>query len=291
MHTSPVSRRKAPGYPVLETYKFIPYLSAPTMTMSDAVRCSTQIILENTPMLKVKAVEVDSDNKTIPIISLFETALGDLPLVTSDLMLLTAQDLKLGKIHIEDGKLSTQTNCLIIISSNCIERKLFVESALKCFSDRGGYLVSRESKDFNLKTDLEKCPSELQVVSVIPTVEGEILVLLQQAKNQKDVAGLATVVNITSKDSTISDSYEWLEELKTAVKDTKNVIVVCEKNPKSGIVGLVNCMRKEPDGTKVSCVFVDDNKAPVFSLEAPLYQDQLQLGLAINVYRNVSKYS
>lgn len=255
------------------------------MKTSDAVRCCTQIILENTPMLKVKAVEVDADNKTTPIIPLFETALGDLPLVTSDLMLLTAQELKLGKIHVEDGKLSTQNNCLFIISSDCFERKQFVEVALKCFADRGGYLVSRESESFNLSIAMEKCPNGLQLISIIPTIEGEKIVLLQQAKKRKIVAGLDAVVN-TSK----YDEYEWLDDLKTAVKDSKNVIVVAENNPKSGIVGLVNCIRKEPDGSKVSCVFVDDNRAPVFSLENPLYQEQLKLGLAINVYRNVSYF-
>lgn len=290
MHTSPVARRKPPGYPVLETYKFIPYLKAPVMRTSDAVRCCTQIILENTPTLKVKAVEVDVDNKTTPIIPLFETALGDLPLVTSDLMLLSAQDLKLGKVHVEDGKLSTQNNCLIIISSNCFDRKQFVEGALKCFSERGGYLVSRESKSFNLSIAIEKCPTGFQLISIIPTtIDDEKIVLLQRSKKRTIVAGLDAVVNITTnKDST--ENYEWLDVLKTAVKDSKNVIAVADNNQRSGIVGLVNCIRKEPDGTKVSCVFVDDNRAPAFSLENPLYQEQLKLGLAINIYRNVSSF-
>lgn len=137
MHTNAVARRKAPGYPVLETYKYIPYISPLTMRKSDAIRCQAQIILENVPMLRVKAVEVDHDNTITPVSPLFELALGDLPLVATDLIILTGQDLSLRKIHVEDGKLSTQSNCLLIISQNCFARHDFVEGATKSLHDRG----------------------------------------------------------------------------------------------------------------------------------------------------------
>jgi fatty acid synthase len=42
----------------------------------------------------------------------------------------------------------------------------------------------------------------------------------------------------------------------------------------------------EPDGSSIRCVFIDDPKAPKFSLSDPFYQNQLKLDLAINVYRN-----
>lgn len=288
MHTNTVARRKAPGYPVLETYKYIPYLSAPKMRTSDAVRCITQIVLENTPMLKVKAVEVDLDNSE-PLLPLFELSLGDLPLVTSDLMLLTDQDLSLGKIHVEDGKLSTQTNCLLIISKNCLARPDFVEGAVQSFSERGAYLVSRESLNLSSAEAVQKCPPGFSVITMIPTNDGEQIVLFQRAAIRKIVAGIDAVVNISNvTDTTTADSYAWLTQLKTAVKESKNVIVVAQNNSRSGIVGLINCLRKEPDGTKVSCVFIDDKLAPPFNLELPFYQEQLKLGLAINVLRDVS---
>lgn len=290
MHTSSVGRRKAPGYPVLETYKFLPYLHAPELSKSDAVRVCTQLILENVPILKVKAVEVDLDNNVEPILPLFELALGDLPLVTSDLMLLTAQDLSLGKIHVEDGKLSTQSNCLLIIATKCFDRKEFVEGTIKSYNERGGYLVSRESMDFTPTIAAEKCPYGFQVVSIIPTEGNEKLVLLQRSTNRKLVTTLNTVVNISNpSDSTALDAYEWLPKLKEAAKESKGVIVVAENNSRSGIIGLANCIRKEPEGTKITCVFIDDKSAPPFNLEHPLYQEQLKLGLAINILRNVSE--
>lgn len=285
MHTSPVGRRKAPGYPVLETYKFLPYLDPPTLSTSDAVRCCTQLALENSPILKVKAVEVDIDNNCTPLLPLFELSLGDLPLVTADLMLLSAQELELGKIHVEDGKLSTQSNCTFVIASNCSQRTEFVTGALESLRDPGGYIVSRESIDFNVSQIKSFVSQGLQVVSIIPT-ESEKIVLLQRAAKKKPV-GSETVIDI-SHDPYADDNYGWVEGLKAALKDSSSVIVLSQNNLYSGVIGLVNCIRKEPDGNKVVCVFVDDKSAPPFNPEVPLYKEQLSLGLAINVYRKVS---
>lgn len=291
MHTNTVSRRKAPGYPVLETYKYIPYISSPTLKKSDAVRALTQIIIENTPMLRVKAVEVDHDDSVIPLLPLFELSLGDLPLITSDLMVLTGQDLSLGKIHVEDGKLSTQTNCLLIVSKNACTRHEFVGGAISSLHERG-YLVSRESVEFTAAEAAKNCPPEFNIISMIQTDDNEQLVLLQRAPKRKALLSQDVVINIScSSDATTADSYEWLEKLKVAVRQTKgNVIVVAQNNSKSGIIGFINCVRKEPEGLKVICVFIDDEHAPPFSLQLPFYQEQLKLGLAFNVLRNVMSF-
>lgn len=198
-------------------------------------------------------------------------------------MLLTTQEISLGKIHVEDGKLSTQNNCTFVIASNCIENKDFVQGALSSLRERGGYLVSRENLDFNIKQALADLPAGVQLITVIPT-DDEMIVLLQRA-NKRSIFG--TVVNI-SNDPYAAESYEWLEQLKVATRDSASVIVLSQNNPYSGIVGLVNCIRKEPEGTKVTCVFIDDMTAPAFDVDNPFYKDQLKLGLAINVYKNVS---
>lgn len=288
MTTNTVARRKAPGYPVLETYKYIPYITTQTLKKSDAVRCHTQIILENTPMLRIKAIEVDHDNTVIPILPLFEVALGDLPLVTTELMMLTGQDLSLGKIHVEDGKLSTQTNCLLVIGKDCFARHDFVAGAVKSLHERG-YLVSRESVQFTAAEAVQKCPPEFNIISMIQTDDNEQLVLLQRVP-KRHVLREDKVINISiASDTTTADSYEWLDKLKSAIKQTKGtVVVVSQNNSRSGIVGLVNCIRKEPEGHKVVCIFIDDEHAPPFDLQLPFYQEQLKLGLAINILRNVS---
>lgn len=276
MTTSPVGRRKPPGLPVLESYKFIPHLPSPRLSKSDAIRACVQIALENNPVLKVKVVEVDHENRT-PITPLFETALGDLPLITADLMLLTKQDLSLGKVHVEDGNLSTQSSCSFVVLSKALSRPGVAESALKSLSDKG-YMISRESSD--LMVSSIEAPTGLQLIATFPT-EDEMIVVFQRLRRR--LADLPIVINISDADNT----FEWLEKLKTAIKENL-VIVVAQGQKLSGIIGLINCIRKEPNGSRVSCVFIDDESAPKFEYNNPFYGNQLKLGLAINVYRNVS---
>lgn len=278
MHTSPVARRKPPGIPVLESYQFMPHIPR-NMDLSklDAIRVCVQLALENNPVLKVKAVEVDVDNQP-PIIQLFEVALGDLPLVTSDLMLLTAQELEMGKIHVEDGKLSTQKNCAFVIASQCLMRPEFSEQCQTSLSENG-YLVSRESAD--LDVDAIQVPSSLQLIACL-RCEDEHIVIFQRLKRK--LPNAPTIVHISSADN----QFEWLEKLKAALKDTA-VVVVAQNDELSGIIGLVNCIRKEPGGNRVCCVLIQDDAAPAFDYENPFYNNQLRLGLAINVYRNVSE--
>ena len=58
-----------------------------------------------------KYVEVDLDNKE-PIIQYLQKALEDLPLISGELMFLNSQEIDLPGVHVEDGKLSTQINCM-----------------------------------------------------------------------------------------------------------------------------------------------------------------------------------
>jgi fatty acid synthase len=45
-------------------------------------------------------------------------------------------------------------------------------------------------------------------------------------------------------------NYNWLPQVQTAISSNskRHIILVAQGEPLSGIVGLVNCMRKEPGG-------------------------------------------
>lgn len=272
---SPVGRRKAPGFPVLETYKFIPNLPAPQLKISDAVRVCVQLALENIPTLKIKAIEIGGNGQT-PIIPLFQEALGDLPLVTSELLYLSNQKVEIGNIPVEDSKVSAHTNCLFLIATNGLANPKFTDKAPESLAENG-FIVSREAA--NLDCDSILVPTGFQLLSVIP-VEDESLVLLQHQK--KKISATTSVIHISMAD----DEYLWLEEVRAAIK-TGPVVLVSQNEPTSGLIGLVNCLRKEPDGHQVTGVFIDDVNAAPFDPEHPLYKAQLKLGLAVNVYRDV----
>lgn len=277
MRASAVGRRKPPGIPVLESYEFVSHLPSSKLPLEVAARALVQLGFENAYALKIKSVELDNDERE-PIVQLFHEALGDLPLVASEAMYLTKNEIELPGVHIEDGKLSSLTNCTFIIASKWTNNLTFVETSIGCLKEKG-YLISRES----LSTDFAQLivPPSCKLVCAIPT-DNELLVMFQYEKRK--IFGVPTIVKISSQDI----EYSWIEEIKTAVASGP-VTLVAEKESYSGILGLVNCLRREPIGQLITCVFIADPKAPTFDPEHALYKAQLRLGLAINVYYNVSK--
>ncbi|CAO1403431.1 unnamed protein product [Diamesa serratosioi] len=274
LKASAVGRRRPPGIPVLEYYKFIPHFPSPILSKSDGARVLVQLAIENVPTLKVKVVEVDTQLKA-SILPIIQEALADLPLVTAELTLLTNQLTELDGIDVEDKKLSTHTNCLIIVASDCIHDNTFIESSVASLEENG-FFVAREKSDIKFK--ISKLPSNFQLISII-IVDDEVLFVLQYKKCKINVT--STIIKVAEQDT----KYEWLEKTKIAMKSGP-IILVAQNETTSGIIGLVNCLRKEPNGEMITCVFIDDDKAPAFDLQNPLYSSQLNLGLAINVLRN-----
>lgn len=82
------------------------------------------------------------------------------------------------------------------------------------------------------------------------------------------------------------NSYGWLDEVKALIK-VQPLLLVAQNDKFSGIIGLVNCIRREPETKDVSCIFIDDDNAPPFDKTNPIYAKQLSLNLNINVYRQV----
>ncbi|XP_029454886.1 fatty acid synthase [Rhinatrema bivittatum] len=87
-------------------------------------------------------------------------------------------------------------------------------------------------------------------------------------------------------------SYKWVESLKEILVDSSEqpvwlVATGCKDN---GIVGMVNCLRQEPGGHRIRCIFVSNLKAssviPCLHPTAAETQILLKRDLAMNVYRD-----
>ncbi|KAL7036630.1 hypothetical protein ACKWTF_008883 [Chironomus riparius] len=277
LNANSVGRRQPPGFPVLETYQFTPHFPAPVMDKTDMARFCVQLALENFPSAKFVCTEIDTNNGLEPIINAFGEAVGDLPLITSDLTYLTAKtELELPTVKLSESDISSCANNNFIIRSDCLADQQFLELASSQFADNG-FIVSRESNEKQQAPTLN-IPNGYQVVAVVP-MESEIIVLLHYTKAPREKA--TKVIKIDTHD----DTYPWIEELQQAVA-AGPVIAYAENDKLSGIIGLVNCIRKEPNGNNLRCVYVDDTTAPPFNLEDPFYATVLNQGLAINVYRN-----
>lgn len=267
---SSMNRRVASGDAVLEVHKFIPHFSSkPTMSKIDAAKFCVQLSLENSPTMRFVSVEIDSNDGKDVFNEIIFQALLDLPTITSDMNYLTTRQLTLDHVNVNTKELSEFSNVNLIVKSNCFNDEEFMKTA-KSVLHADGFVIAREPKDTTVQ---DKIPDTLQLVATIP-FNDETVFLLQFLKQQTTPD---QIVEITSNVD------EWLETLQAAL-DKGTVLAFSQNEKLSGILGLVNCIRKE--NSRLKCVFIEDETAPPFDLKHPFYNRQLRLGLPVNAYKD-----
>jgi len=279
LHASPVQRRRPPGIPVLEEYRFLPLFPSPILSIKNAARVCVQIALENNPTLKMKLVELDTDGRKT-VLAEFLEAIEDLPVITGDGILLTSQKLEsIPGLHIENGTLSSQTNCNFVLMGRHEEEQLqdIIATAHRVLVNTG-YMLLRQNSTANILA-LE----QFRTIAVIPIDNNEETFVLMQKTSQK-LSAYPVLVKVSQKDK----HFDWIAVLQSAINTKAPVIVYSFNESLNGVIGLVNCLRKEPDGNMIRCFFIDDPSAPEFDLCHPFYSAQFSLGMALNIYRNVS---
>ncbi|XP_069124449.1 fatty acid synthase-like isoform X2 [Argopecten irradians] len=84
--------------------------------------------------------------------------------------------------------------------------------------------------------------------------------------------------------------FSWLEDLKSKFKEVQakpkgdNLWLVADKEKHNGILGLVRCLRREPGGEKIRCIFhadVDDKPGS----DTGYLEDLMRRDLVMNVYK------
>ena len=89
----------------------------------------------------------------------------------------------------------------------------------------------------------------------------------------------------------------WVENLKENLKECQNrkvgenVWLVANDTPANGVVGLVNCLRQEPGGDRVRCIFNASKDHKKYSLPNVMfdkhpYSELLRKDLVMNVYKD-----
>ncbi|GFS78340.1 fatty acid synthase [Nephila pilipes] len=94
----------------------------------------------------------------------------------------------------------------------------------------------------------------------------------------------------------VENKYEkWVDVLKENIvkvqsDNSKRIWLVSEGTNNTGIIGLVNCLRQEPGGTNVRCMFTSKGtpKLPEFNLKNQFYQEILEKDLTMNVFKRGS---
>ncbi|XP_062542362.1 fatty acid synthase-like [Armigeres subalbatus] len=266
-----VNRRQPPGIPILEKYSFVPYHSTVHTTVLEAIRMCVQLALENSPTISIRATEIHRDGTEI-LLPYFAEALDDLPLVQPTLTLLTSNELELPYITVKNEKITGQTGLHFIISHNLLNDNEFLHNATAALDTSGFLLIRQTGTEIVL-------PSKFIKIATFTIDDSQALVLLQLSNGIGKEP--PAVIRIETNDL----AFKWLQELQNMIK-IKPVLLYSQNDQISGIIGLVNCIKKEFKSHPVRCFLIDDISAPPFALGEPFYKDQLSLDLTINVYRN-----
>lgn len=274
LSASAISRRKLLAEPVLETYKFVP--NSTNMPLKQSLRTIVQVAYENVPNTQIRTVECldDFSKQDQPLLSPFlQSILSDIPLIQADINILTDRTMEeMPGISISDEKLDTESGCLLVIASNVIARGDLLRTAFESVVP-GGYIIAREDPNLDTTT----APNDVALILEY-TFENEKILLLKKPSNKP----LQTAVEV----SKAMTSLDWLPILQNAVKRDPNTVVFSQNDDLSGVLGLVNCLRREPGFVGIRCVFIMDRDAPKFDLGDEFYAEQLRKGLAINVLKD-----
>ncbi|KAL2715950.1 fatty acid synthase-like [Vespula squamosa] len=290
LRTSEIARKKPISDPIIEEYKFIAYRDRKETSLREILTLSMHITLENLPIIKVKTIELIEDKDHIlaeKLVSpLLLNILGNLPLMEANVNVFTSR----GKFdNIPEGVIVSETNMIETsetasfgvgygLLSNGGKNSL---KKLLQFTKDNGFILSREKKNTSLDLSVLQ-EFQLRIVLEKRTSE-EFWILL---KKTNKIAENTMIINVNSNE------FSWLEKVQTILASTEGhninetrILLVEEGNFESGLLGFINCLRKEPGGNIFRAVLIQDLKAPKFSLNLPLYSEQLETDLVVNVLR------
>ena len=239
--------------------------------MATAIRVNVQIILENSLETHFKAVEIVdefTDSCSEYLLKFVCDALDDIPVISPDLTIPSKIPLEdIPGVKVEDITLTHQSKILLIIGTKLLQRPNLKQ--LLTSLQKNGFVLTRE--ELSSAPELDE---NLEIVTEY-TTSNEKLILLKKNENFVET----TFIPVCSND------LNWLPEVQKSLKDGSNIVVYSVDEQPEGVLGLVNCIRREPNGHKLKCFFLMD-EAPKFDPNSEFYQDQVRKNLAVNIYKN-----
>lgn len=284
-----IPRRLPTSESVLEEYKFVAYRDRAQVSLQEAIRSAIHIAIEYHQAIHVKTIELidDSDNVTVNELAspILTKILADLPLIQANVLLTASpnrfdDDALLPNVT-SINSLSNEENALLAIGIGLLTKNKSdqLEQILSKLRNDGFVLTREKLSKFENFSALSKY--NLDVILEKNTSMESIILLKKKDQSIKKTE----VVRINNNEFT------WLEKLNSIMNienksiDSTRIILVGEKDSDCGLLGFVNCLRKEPGGEIIRSILIQDTEAPEFSLQNSLYAKQLQLDLPINVLR------
>lgn len=278
----------SPTDPILEKYEFVAHRDRAQVSLREAIRLSAHIACERHQRVNMRTVELIDNSDNVAVKDLASLALAkvldDTPLIRPNMLLVApnrfdSNELPSNVTRASMNEVSDDTILAIGIDLLTRNKSGQLQEILPKLRN-GGFVLTRERSS---RPDNLSALSKYQLDVVLEKSTGKEMVILLK---KKEAIRKREIVYINNHE------FSWVEKLNSimnaeSVNTTENVriIVVSEGDYECGLLGFVNCLRKEPGGEIIRSVLIQDEQAPKFSLQNPLYAEQIQLDLAINVLR------
>ncbi|XP_014477063.1 PREDICTED: fatty acid synthase [Dinoponera quadriceps] len=284
-----IPRRPPTSDPIIEEYKFVAYRDEARVSLQEAVRLSTHIALEYHQSIHAKVIEIidESDNVTVeelmsPVLA---AILSDFPLIQMNVLLATPANrfntLPSNINVIDTKKMAKEENVMLVVGIGLLTRNK--NDQLQEILPKlkyGGFVLTRER---SFKSEDLTALSKLGLDVILrKNTDKESVILLKKRERRARKTEIVYINN---------NEFAWLDKLNSIISvenetmsgDTRVILV--GEGDESGLLGFVNCFRKEQGGNIIRAVLIQDKNAPQFNLQDPLYAEQLQLQLPVNVLR------
>nr|WJN62148.1 fatty acid synthase 1 [Rhopalosiphum padi] len=257
----------------LESYVFVPFVL--DEAIDEPLKNIVQIVLENAyePFDVSEVVTSSQQELLVPkILSLINAKSPfhiNAQVYAKDVS--QYQSEKFTTYYEQDLTTSTLENpSFFVLANGAIDNKQLLNNILSGVQN-GGFLLTVENQfDSNFR--------QVGVEVIAKYTDGKNLYILLKKNTDAPTPVVLSVGN----------SFSWVELLKqnilNANNENRDVFLISQNLENTGVIGLTKGLRQEPNGKFVKCVSIKDNKAPLFSVSTPLYQEQLKKGLAVNMF-------
>ncbi|CAG5047033.1 unnamed protein product [Parnassius apollo] len=264
------------GAPILESYKFVPNFGRHILQLQEAINVHTQLIHENVQTFKIKCVEIVdeeySKRKYTPIIEVVANCLDTQPLLQSELIIISNESIELSpRVKIEKKK-EAADNATLCVGANLIQRTEVLDQYATMLKGKG-FILSREAVFPDVNTNLYN----YNIVSAYE-INTEVLVLIRPKFN----ISIGKCIRIEMED----ENYSWIDKVKECIDSNEKVVLYSQSEIYNGILGLVNCLRREAGGDLIQSYLIADDSTPDFNPNIEFYKKQLSNDLAMNVLKN-----
>lgn len=290
-------RLQSQAAPKLEKYQFIPYENSQLLnedfdkSRTQSLTVLLQTVLENSSgALKLKVSEVAENRPAESLISPTVVKILEAePMLAVECTTVT-KSVSEGFINILEpsGVKVVQKDVTANVVDNNVHLvvgyDLLAQKAINILTNcidslkAGGMLLLEESNGPIDMNTIEKLGLEL--ISKQITRSNMYLLLRKSSAVPED----SIIIQISDT------HFKWVDQLKDALvqseKEGTRIYLVVQNEELTGLVGMMNCIMREPGGDNVRMVFIQDKKGEKFSIGSEFFSKQLVKDLIMNVLKN-----